>query len=93
MSPLAEPDGDVGGRQGGVHRTGQVVVDRVGVQLSGEASRERGQHAFGVIPGPVEPVVHPFLDPRAERAEQGRGGQRGPGHRHRGREPDHVGAR
>jgi hypothetical protein len=37
-----------------VYRTGQVVRYRVGVQLFLEASRERGQHPFGAIPG--EPV-------------------------------------
>ena len=39
---FAEPDGDVGGFQGGVYRTGQVLRYRVGVQLFFEASRERG---------------------------------------------------
>jgi hypothetical protein len=65
---------------------------RVGVERLGETGRERGQHPFGTITGAVEPAVYPVLDPGAERAEQGRGDQRGAGHRHRGRDLDDLGS-
>jgi hypothetical protein len=73
-------------------RTGQVLCYGVGVELFGETGRERGQHPFGTITGAVEPAVHPVLDPGAERAEQGRRGQRGAGHCHRGRDLDDLGS-
>ena len=56
-----------------------------------KSGRERGHGLVGVVPGPVEPPVHGPLHPPPHRIEQGRRGQRGGGHRHRGVEPEHLG--
>src|ERR1700750_2479678 len=48
---FAEPDREVGGFEGGMDRTGQVLCHRIGVQLFGETSRERGHPPFGIITG------------------------------------------
>jgi len=45
---------------------------------------------LGVKPGPVEPPVHPVLDPAPDRVEQGCRGQRRSGHRDRGANTGHM---
>ncbi len=57
----------MGGFQGPVHDTGQVIVNRIRVQGVLQPCRERGYGPVGVIPGPVEPAVHRALDAAAER--------------------------
>ena len=39
---FTEPDREVGGFEGSMDRTGQVLCYRIGIQLFGETSRERG---------------------------------------------------
>ena len=48
----------MGGLQGLLHDTGQVISDRVQVDRVFQPGRERGHGLVGVIPGPVEPPVH-----------------------------------
>ena len=74
----------MGGFQGLVDDTGQVIADGIQVHSVFQARRERGHGLVGVIPGPVEPPVHPGLYPPPQRIEQRRRSQRGGGHRHRG---------
>jgi hypothetical protein len=45
----------VGGFQGLVHDTGQVIADRFQVDRVFQPGRERGHGLIGVIPSPVEP--------------------------------------
>jgi hypothetical protein len=57
LAAFGQPDRDVGGLQGGVHRAGQVVVDRVGVEadlgrtdpagVQQDEHQVRGQHGQG----------------------------------------------
>ena len=73
---LADPHRDVGGFQGLVHGTGQVIADRVQVHGVLQPGGERGHGLVGVISGPVEPPVHRPLHPPPQRIEQCRRGQR-----------------
>jgi hypothetical protein len=72
----------VGGFQGLVHDTGQVILDRVQVHGVFQPGRERGHGLVGIVAGAVEPPVHRALHPPPQRVEQRGGGQRGGGHRH-----------
>ena len=62
---LADPHRDVGGFQGLVHDTGQVISDRIQVDCVFQPGRERGHGLVGVIPGAVEPPVHGLAAPAA----------------------------
>ncbi len=76
------------GKRGG---KSPVVADCAQVDRVFQPGREGGRDLVGVVPGPVEPPVHPALHPPSYRGEQGRGGQRGDGHRHRAVDLEHVG--
>src|ERR1700722_13053623 len=88
---LADPHRYVGGFQGQVDGAGQGVADRVQVDSVFQPGREGCDGLVGVVPGPVEPAVHPSLYPQAQRVEECRRGQRAGGHGHRGVERQHPG--
>jgi hypothetical protein len=66
---LADPHRYVGGFEGLVHGTGQVVPDRVQVHGVFQPRSERGHGLVGVVAGPVEPAVHCALHPPPQWAE------------------------
>jgi hypothetical protein len=69
---LPSPDREMSGFQCCLHHAGQVAADCVQVDRVLQPGRERGHRGLGVIPGPVEPAVHPVLHPPPHRTEQGR---------------------
>ena len=77
----------MGGFEGLLHDTGQVISDRVQVHGVLQPGRERHHGLVGVVPGSIEPSVHHPLHPPPHRIEQSRRGQRRGGHRHRSMKP------
>ena len=73
--------------------SGQVLAGGVRIGRVLQRGRGRGRGPVSVIPGPVELPVHPPLDPAPYRAEQGRHGQGGGGHLHRGVHAEDLGGR
>ena len=62
--------GDVGQLEGGLHRAGQVVADRVQVDRVLQTGRELGYGLVGVVTGAVEPAVDRVLHPPPHRCER-----------------------
>jgi hypothetical protein len=61
--------------------TARSSLDSVEVKLLVQAAANPWMVAVGIVAAPVEPSVHDCLDAAAGRLEQGRRGQRCPGHR------------